>query len=98
MRQHTLSLLRRLFLPELILTLLFLSSFAALSARGQGITTGGINGTVVDPAGAVLSGASIIAVNKSTGEKYTQTARKRRIQLPGNAPGLLHGNHLGDGL
>ena len=75
MRQHTLSLLRRLFLPELILTMLFLSSFAALSARGQGITTGGINGTVVDPAGAVLSGASIAAVNKSTGEKYTQTAR-----------------------
>jgi len=74
MRQHTLCSLRRFFLPELILTLLFLSSFAGLSARGQGITTGGISGTVVDPAGAVLSGASITAVNKSTNAKYTQTA------------------------
>jgi hypothetical protein len=75
MRQHTLRSLRRFLIPEMILTLLLLSPFAEIAARGQGITTGGINGTVVDPAGAVLAGASLTAVNNSTNAKYTQTSR-----------------------
>jgi hypothetical protein len=55
--------------------LLLVCLIAVPFAVGQGITTGGISGTVVDPAGAVLPGASITAINLSTNSKYTQTAR-----------------------
>jgi hypothetical protein len=36
-------------------------------AFAQGIITGGITGTVVDPTGAVIPGAAIVATNESTG-------------------------------
>jgi Carboxypeptidase regulatory-like domain/TonB dependent receptor len=37
------------------------------TAQAQGIITGGITGTVLDPTGAVVPGASIMAVSESTG-------------------------------
>ena len=43
-------------------------------ALGQGITTGGVSGTVVDPKGAVVPGAKITVVNTATGATYTQTS------------------------
>ena len=44
------------------------------AAFGQGITTGGISGTVVDPKGAVVAGAKITVVSTATGATYTQTS------------------------
>jgi hypothetical protein len=75
MRLHTLRLPRWFHLPETILLLLLLSAIAVTQAIGQGITTGGISGTVVDPKGSVLPGASITATNNATGAKYTQVSR-----------------------
>lgn len=44
------------------------------AALGQGITTGGVSGTVVDPKGSVIPGAKITIVNTATGATYTQTS------------------------
>jgi Carboxypeptidase regulatory-like domain/TonB-dependent Receptor Plug Domain len=60
------------FLLLLLLSLALTSS----PARGQGITTGGVSGTVVDPKGAVVPGAKIIVTNLSTGAVYSQTSRE----------------------
>jgi TonB dependent receptor-like, beta-barrel/Carboxypeptidase regulatory-like domain len=43
---------------------------------GQGITTGGLTGTVVDQSDAVLPNTSIEAVNVATGAKVIQSARQ----------------------
>lgn len=40
----------------------------------QGITTGGVSGTVVDPKGAVVAGAKITIVNTATGATYSQSS------------------------
>jgi hypothetical protein len=45
--------------------------FAATFAMGQGIATGSISGTVVDPSNAVVSGAAITAQNVETGLSLT---------------------------
>jgi outer membrane receptor protein involved in Fe transport len=42
--------------------------FAAAFALGQGITTGSISGTVLDPTSAVVSGAKVTAQNIATGQ------------------------------
>ena len=67
--------IRSLLMPALCtaLTLLLLASLPA--AYGQGITTGGVTGTVVDPVGSVMAGASITLTNNATSAKYTQTSR-----------------------
>jgi Carboxypeptidase regulatory-like domain/TonB dependent receptor len=49
---------------------------APKAAFGQGITTGGLTGTVVDQSDAVLPNASIEAVNAATGAKVVQTSRQ----------------------
>ncbi|MBW4027208.1 MAG: TonB-dependent receptor [Acidobacteria bacterium] len=51
--------------------------FAAVPSLlwSQGITTGGIAGTVVDPTGAVVQGAKLAAVNVETGAKFTQQSQ-----------------------
>jgi hypothetical protein len=38
--------------------------------NGQGIATGSISGTVVDPAGAVVAGAKVTAVSASTNQQF----------------------------
>ncbi len=58
----------------------FLLAFALLLvtagfASGQGITTGGVSGTAVDPAGAVVQGARIKLTNNMDGAAYAQTSR-----------------------
>ncbi len=55
---------------------LLASSFPALSihpAFSQGITTGTITGSVVDPSGAMIPGATVTALRPSTGVKETLT-------------------------
>jgi hypothetical protein len=48
--------------------------FAPGYASAQGITTGSITGTVADPTGAVIPGATVLAVNPSTNDKFTSKA------------------------
>jgi outer membrane receptor protein involved in Fe transport len=57
----------------LLLTLFLAAGTSAMYA--QGITTGGISGTVVDPKGAVITSAQIKATNAATGEVYSQLSR-----------------------
>lgn len=61
-------------LSMLMLTLLLTAAASAI--YGQGITTGGINGTVVDPKGAVIPNAQIKVTNSDSGALYSQTSRE----------------------
>jgi hypothetical protein len=61
-----------------LLSMLLLTLFLAVGASvaySQGITTGGLSGTVTDPKGAVITGATITVTNVATGAVYTQTSR-----------------------
>ncbi len=71
----TKSLSRRLLAPGVTLVLLFLLSIASVPMSGQGITTGGVSGTVVDPKGSVVPAAKIAVKSLATGAVYTQTSR-----------------------
>jgi hypothetical protein len=51
-------------------TLATLLLMLGIAASAQGIITGGISGTVVDPTGAVIPGASVTAVSESTGATF----------------------------
>src|SRR5262249_42411265 len=46
------------------------------AAFAQGITTGGLSGSVTDASGAVLPNTSVVAVNVATGAKAAQNARQ----------------------
>src|SRR5580692_1613841 len=47
--------------------------FCAISAFAQGINSGTITGTVTDPSGATIAGASVEIQNKVTGYDKTTT-------------------------
>ncbi len=49
-------------------------SFGASALHAQGIVTGQIAGTIQDPTGAVIPGATITAINKAEGIKFTETS------------------------
>lgn len=51
------------------LTLLAALLLMCTSVNGQGIDTGSISGSVVDPAGAVVPGASVVAVDTATNQQ-----------------------------
>jgi hypothetical protein len=55
------------------LSLLLLTAFLAVQALGQSIVTGDAVGTVTDPSGAVVSGASVNLISKDTGAAQTVT-------------------------
>src|SRR6516164_7221151 len=62
--------------------------FIAQLALGQGIVTGSISGTVVDPQGALVSGANVEATQKETNRVFTTTSSNGGvIQLPSLPPG-----------
>jgi hypothetical protein len=65
---HTIN--SRWFLVLLLFPLLFVSP----RAQAQGITTGTITGTVVDPQGAVVQNAKITATNSATGVVLNTTS------------------------
>jgi hypothetical protein len=58
------------------LTLSLLLVFTASLGFAQGIVTGSISGTVVDPQGAVVTNASVRAVQKGTNTTYTATTNQ----------------------
>lgn len=67
---------RRLVSLSAFLMMIVIGSVLSASfLYGQGITTGGISGTVVDSAGSVIPFAKISVVSNSTGAKYEQTVR-----------------------
>ena len=45
----------------------------AVSALGQGIVTGSISGTVLDPQGAVVAGAEVRATQMETNRLFSTT-------------------------
>ena len=55
-------------------------------ACGQGIITGGISGTVVDPTGAIIPGATVKAVNESTGATIVVTSNGQGEFQVSNVP------------
>ncbi len=75
---------------RVIFTLLVLCCFAAMpSAWAQFSAT--VTGTVVDPSGAVVSGASLKLTNDGTGEVNTATSNAAgAFTFPSLAPGDYH--------
>jgi len=69
--------MRKLLVRPQFVFSLFLSFtvlFACIApAWAQSSTTGALTGTVTDPSGAVISGASVAADNKATGQERTTT-------------------------
>jgi hypothetical protein len=63
--RHSLSKFWSLLTPVIVL----MACAAYLSAQSS--TSGSISGTVTDPAGAVIAGASVLVVNAGNGEKQT---------------------------
>ena len=58
---------------------------------GQGIVTGSISGTVLDPQGAVVSDATVRAVQLETNRVFTTTTSSRGVvQLPSLPPGTYN--------
>jgi outer membrane receptor protein involved in Fe transport len=61
------------------------------SALGQGIVTGSISGTVLDPQGAVVAGASVRAIHVETGREFDTTSSKGGVvQLSSLPPGAYN--------
>ena len=71
----------------LFITLLAVTLLSSLSF-GQGIVTGSISGTVQDPQGALISGATVHATQVATNRVFTTTSSSGGvIQLPSLPPG-----------
>jgi outer membrane receptor protein involved in Fe transport len=67
-----------------VLTFLFIPIFL----MGQGSTTSGINGKIVDPAGKPLPGATILAIHVPSGSQYGALANAEGIfSIQGMRPG-----------
>src|SRR5271155_2137539 len=58
----------------LIAAMMFAFGVLQHCAAGQGITTGGISATIIDPSGALIPKAEITVVNEATGTKLTQAS------------------------
>ena len=71
-----------------ILGTALLAFIAPLLLPAQGETTTGIVGTVLDPSGAAISGATVIALNRETGSTRTsKTDDAGRFNIPQLKPG-----------
>ncbi len=67
-----------------ITAVLALVAMFGLTAFGQALSTGAIAGSVTDPAGAVMTGATIVVKNDANGvENTVQTADNGTFNVPG---------------
>src|SRR5487761_787020 len=64
--------------------------FCTLSIFGQGITNGSIAGTVLDQKGAVVVGANVTALSKSTNVSYSGTTNSTGYFTIQNLPNGLY--------
>jgi hypothetical protein len=69
---------------------LLMSLLGAQGAWGQSSSTGALSGTVADPNGGVISGATVKIINEATGETRTETTQSSGSFL---APLLLPGSY-----
>lgn len=70
------------------LVMLFFFVTISLFSYGQGTTTAGLNGRVLDDKGESLPGASVVAVEAATGTRYgTLTDNKGYYRIPNMNPG-----------
>ncbi len=80
------------FRRAIALTFMFL--LVALGASlvwGQGIVTGSISGTILDPQGAAVAGASVRATQLETNRAFTTTSSNAGVvQLPSLPPGTYN--------
>jgi hypothetical protein len=73
----------------IILAFLFMLAVAAVSASAQTLSTANVNGTVTDPSGAVVPGASVVMVDTSTNEaRTTQTNKAGHYEFVGLRVGV----------
>lgn len=79
--KKTTSLLMKLFLVVAVVAL------TAHLAQGQATTLGSISGTVTDPSGAVVPGASVTVTNESTGIARKVTTSNQGFYLVGGLGG-----------
>ena len=75
---------------------------ASASASAQGVTTGILNGTVIDGSGKPAEGASVIAIHLPSGTSYEATTRADgRFSIPGmrvGGPYSVTVTYMGAGL
>jgi amino acid transporter len=73
-----------LTLPIRFLICVLFISAQGLLAMGQQTGTGAITGRIIDPVGAVVSGATVTATNKATGVKRETQTNDEGAYLPAN--------------
>jgi hypothetical protein len=79
---------KRLLDMQQVFLVMAMLAIAASLVFGQGIVTGSISGTAVDPQGAVVVGASVRATQVDTNRVFSTTSSKAGIvQLPSLPPG-----------
>src|SRR5262245_60994619 len=70
------------------LLVLLVVGLCALPALGQG-STGSLSGTILDPKGAVVPGASVKVVNNATSQEFTvQTTGEGTFTIPSLTTGV----------
>ncbi len=75
----------------IVVLLVVVTLLVSESALGQGIVTGSISGTVLDPQGAVVAGASVRATQLETDRSITTTSSTAGVvQLPSLPPGTYN--------
>src|ERR1700693_2275132 len=83
---RVLRLVGTISLLAILVTILMLES---TPTNAQGIATGSISGTVVDPSGQVVAGAKVTAVNLSTDQQFTEeTTASGQFNLRTVPPGF----------